>query len=433
MDWREYAMQITNPEEAKFKPEALEGVRVIDISVASPSAHIASSILAELGAEVIKVEPPDGDPLRDVSPFGEFYFNNTGLDFLVETRNKKFATLNLEREEGRELLKRMVGRVDVLIESFPPGRADEMGIGYRQLSEIKPDLIYLAFSAYGHFGPKAREFAKVPDSNLLGLANSGYMYMTKELPEAGEPYNLPTAPGFWMGYYYCAMWGVCGILLALIYREKTGEGQMIDVTSTEAINKIGMHLIYPHAFGESLEGCLPLDAGVFSYSFYEIKDGYAFASGYTDANFKALVTQIEAEYLMEKYPSVFDRIPLEKQKQAYKDVQEAIRKFTFQELAERMVKWKEEGKEGVAIYAKVMTPKEVLEDKFWWDKKIFRIYSDKRYRNILIPNTPWRMSETPYRLKWLGKSTGEDNYVVYHSLLGLGREDLKDLKEKGII
>jgi len=430
-EWREYAREITS--EVRFKPEALQGIRVLDVSVANPSANITSSLLAELGAEVIKVEPPEGDPLREISPFGEFYFNGTGLDFLIESRNKKFITLNLEKEEGRELFKRMVSRSDVVIESFQPGWMDEKGIGYRQLREIRPDLIYLAFSAYGHFGPKAEELSKIPDSNLLGLANSGFMYSTKELPEAGEPYNLPTAPGFWMGYYLCALWGVCGVLLSLIHRNRTGEGQMIDVTSTEAASKITQQLIWSHAFGEPLEiGVLPLDPAVFSYSFYEIKDGYAFASGYTDANFKALITQIEAEHLMEKYPTVFDRIPLEKQRQAYKDVQEAIKKFTFKELAERMVKWGEEGKEGVAIYAKVMTSKEVLEDEFWWDKGDFTVYKDRRF-SLLLPTTPWRLSETPFRLKWLGKRVGENNYQVYKELLGFGRVDLEDLHKNNII
>ncbi|MBO8182918.1 MAG: CoA transferase [Archaeoglobus sp.] len=430
-EWWEYAKELaSNP---KFKPEALDGIRVLDVGIASLSAHIASSLLAELGAEVIKVEPPEGDELREISPFGEFYLNGMGLDFLVESRNKKFITLNLKKEEGREIFKRMIMRCDVVIESFQPGWMDSVGIGYRQLSQIKPDLIYLAFSAYGHFGPRAKELSKIPDSNLLGLANSGFMYATKELPEAGEPYNLPTAPGFWMGSYLAAIWGVCGVLLSLIHREKSGEGQMIDVTSTEAVSKITQQLIWSHAFGEPLEvGVLPLDSAVFSYSFYEIKDGYAFASGYTDANFKALVTQLEAEHLMEKYPTVFDRIPIEKQKHAYKDIQEAIKKFTFRELAERMVKWKEEGKEGVAIYAKVQTPKEVLEDRFWWDKGDFVIYKDKKL-SLLLPTTPWRLSETPFRLKWIGKEVGENNYQVYKELLGFRREDLEDLKKDNII
>ena len=155
--WVEYARKLTDPAEERFKDDVLKDVVVLDISTAQPSAHVTSSILAEFGARVIKIEPPEGDPLRKISPFGEYYLNDTGLNFLVEGRNKEFITLNLEKEEGRELFKKLVTRADVIIESFPPGYADELGIGYRQLREIKPDIIYLAFSAYGHFGPKAEK------------------------------------------------------------------------------------------------------------------------------------------------------------------------------------------------------------------------------------------------------------------------------------
>lgn len=433
-DWVEYAKKITDPESGRFKDDVLKDVVVLDISYAQPSAHIASSILAEFGARVIKVEPPDGDPLREITPFGEYYFRNTGLNFLIEGRNKEFITLNIEKEEGRELFRRLVTRADVVIESFPPGYLDGLGIGYRQLSESRPDLIYLAFSAYGHFGPKASEFAKVPDSNLLGLANSGYMFSCKELEDAGEPYNLPTAPGFWMASYFTAIYAVSGVLLALLHRERTGEGQMIDLTSTEVMMKMTPELQWIHFYKEPLDvGVLPLDAGVFSYAYYEVKDGYVFASGYTDDNFRALVTQIEAPELMEKYPTVFDRIPLEKQKQAYQDIQKAIRGFTFEELAKKMMEWKERGERGTAIYAKVLTPAEVLKEDYWWDKGVFRRYRDRRYGELVVVNTPWRFSETPPKLKWLCKDVGEDNLHVYHSLLGLGKEDIENLKKEGIV
>ncbi len=196
MQWHEISREYFEIEKAKFKEGPLEGVVVFDISVASPAATFASSLLAEMGAEVIKVEPPEGDPLREISPFGEVYIRNTGLPFLVEGRNKEYITLDLRKEEGRELFKELVKHADVVIESFPPGWLDERGIGYRQLRELNPRLIWVAFSAYGHFGPKAKEFAKVPDSNLFALAMSSYMEANRELPEAGEPYNLPTAQAF---------------------------------------------------------------------------------------------------------------------------------------------------------------------------------------------------------------------------------------------
>lgn len=433
-EWVSYAKKLTDPENARFKDDALKDIVVLDVSIAQPSAHIASSILAELGARVIKIEPPEGDTLREITPFGEYYLGNTGLNFLIEGRNKEFITLNLEREEGRELFRKLVAKADVVIESFSPGYADELGIGYRQLREIKPDLVYLAFSAYGHFGPKAKDFARVPDSNLFGLANSGYMHSCKELEESGEPYNLPTAPGFWMASYFTAIYAVSGVLLALIYRNRTGEGQMIDITSTEVMMKMTMELQWIHFFKEPVDvGVLPLDAGVFSYAYYEVKDGYVFASGYTDDNFRALITQIEAPELMEKYPTVFDRTPLEKQKQAYRDIQNAIKKFTFKELARKMIEWKEKGEKGTAIYAKILTPLEVLQEEYWWDKAVFRRYMDRRYGELVVVNSPWRFSETPPKLKWLCKKAGEDNRHVYHTLLGFGEEDLEDLRRNGVI
>ncbi len=434
MEWVEYAKKLTDPEIARFRDDALVDVVVLDISNSSPPAHIASSILAEFGARVIKVEPPGGDPLREITPFGEHYLRNTGLNFLIEGRNKEFITLNLEKEEGRELFKKLACKADVVIESFPPGYADTIGIGYRQLRGINPEIIYLAFSAHGHFGRDAKELANIPDSNLLGLANSGYMHSCKELDEAGEPYSLPTAPGFWMASYFTAIYAVSGILIALIHRNRTGVAQMIDITSTEVMMKITMELQWIHFFKEPVEvGVLPLDAGVFSYAYYEVKDGYVFASGYTDDNFRALVTQIDAPELMEKYPTVFDRTPLEKQKQAYRDIQNAIKRFTFEELVGRMFEWKKKREEGTAIYAKVLTPVEVLREKYWWNKAIFRKYRDKKYGEFVVVNSPWRFSETPPKLRWICKDIGEDNQHIYHTMLGLEKEDLENLRRNGII
>ncbi len=433
-EWVEYARKLTDPENARFMDDALKDVVVLDISSSSPSAHIASSILAEFGARVIKIEPPEGDPLREITPFGEHYLRNTGLNFLVEGRNKEYITLNLEKEEGREIFKKLACKTDVVIESFPPGYADELGIGYRQLRSINPEIIYLALSAHGQFGRNAREFAKIPDSNLLGLANSGYMYSCKELEDAGEPYSLPTAPGFWMASYFTAIYAVSGVLLALIHRNRTGVSQMIDITSTEVMMKITMELQWVHFFKEPVDvGVLPLDAGVFSYAYYRVKDGYVFASGYTDDNFRALVTQIGVPELMKRYPTVFDRTPLEKQKQAYRDIQDAIRNFTFDELARRMLEWKEKGESGTAIYAKVLSPEEVLKERYWWDKAVFRRYRDRKYGELVMVNSPWRFSRTPPKIRWICKDVGEDNTHFSHTVLGFGKEDLENLKKNGII
>lgn len=272
-------------------------------------------------AEVIKIGPPEGDELRELSPFGEIYINGTGLPFLVERRNKEFITLNLEKEEGRELFKRLAVHADAILESFKPRWMDSIGTGYRQIREINPEVIWVSFSAYGSFGKDAKKFSKIPDSNLFGIAMSSYIEASRELPEAGEPYNLPTAPGFWMATNLAGVYAAAGVVLALYYRMKSGKGQMIDITSVDSMIYVSSSIFWTHAHGEPLfVGVLPLDYAVFPYAYWKIKDRYVFASGFTDSNFRALITQLGVEELFEKYPNVFVRIKLENQKVLYREL-----------------------------------------------------------------------------------------------------------------
>ena len=143
------------------KPENLTTVRVLDLSKGMIIGNWCSSMLSELGSDTIKCEPPDGDPLRWQTPFGrkEYMFKDVetgepiGLHFLHEMRNKQSITLDLEKPEGRELLKKLAVHVDVLIENYPPGQFDAWGIGYRQLKEINPRLVYCWVGQKGQWGP----------------------------------------------------------------------------------------------------------------------------------------------------------------------------------------------------------------------------------------------------------------------------------------
>src|SRR4030067_308784 len=142
------------------KPESLDGLRVLDCTANQIIGHWCSSHFAELGAEVIMVEPPGGDPLRTRVPFGreEDAFTaangeNCTPRFLAEARNKLSVTLNVETKEGQDLLKKIIPQVDVLIENAAPGHFDKLGIGYRQLSEINPRLVYLWAGGRGQRGP----------------------------------------------------------------------------------------------------------------------------------------------------------------------------------------------------------------------------------------------------------------------------------------
>ncbi|MDP1760679.1 MAG: CoA transferase, partial [Deltaproteobacteria bacterium] len=150
------------------KPEALQGLRVLCNGTWHISRMFAASLLGEQGAEVVYIEPPTGDPLRQLTPFGreEYMLKDNvtgepcGLDFLHEFRNAKSVTLNLETEEGRAIYKDMATAMDVIIEAWPPGYMDELGIGYRQLSKIKPRLIYCWVGERGQWGPMKDEVSK---------------------------------------------------------------------------------------------------------------------------------------------------------------------------------------------------------------------------------------------------------------------------------
>jgi crotonobetainyl-CoA:carnitine CoA-transferase CaiB-like acyl-CoA transferase len=298
---------------------------------------------------------------------------------------------------------------------------------------MNPGIVWVSFSAYGHFGKNAEKFARVPDSNLFGLAMSSYMEASRELPEAGEPYNLPTAPGFWMATNLAGVYAAAGVVLALYYRMKSGKGQMIDITSLDSMVHLSPSIFWSHAFNEPLFiGVLPLDYAVFPYAYWRIKDGFVFASGFTDPNFRALITQLGREDLFEKYPNVFARIKLENQKELYPELAKSFEKLTFADLVQKMLEWREQNREGVAVYMKITSPKEILEENYWKERGDFRDIKVGEDR-ITVIDPVWRLSKTPLKLKWLAKNAGEDNGFVYKKFLGLAGKDLEELKRAEVL
>lgn len=183
--WGELAERHTHPRNTGGKPEALEGLLILDVGRGHFGTAVCAAALGEFGAEVIKLEPPGGDPLRRMSPDG-FLHQATGLAYLAEARNAHHATCNLEVPVGRDLFRRLALRADVVIESFPAGQMDAWGIGYRQLAAENPRLLYVALTAEGQFGPRAP--LRRPDVDVVDQALSGAVYLTGEpRPEGGAP------------------------------------------------------------------------------------------------------------------------------------------------------------------------------------------------------------------------------------------------------
>ena len=194
----------------------LDGVKVLDLTrvLAGP---FCTMILNDLGAEVVKIEIPQrGDDSRYFGPFK----NEQSLYFLSLNRGKKSVTLNLKTGAGKDILKKMVKKFDILVENFRPGTMEQLGLGYEVLKRINPRLIYAASSGFGHTGPDSKK----PAYDIIVQAMGGMMSIT------GWPDTPPTRVGMSIGDIAASLFTTIGINAALYQREKTGTGQKIDIS-----------------------------------------------------------------------------------------------------------------------------------------------------------------------------------------------------------
>ena len=243
--------------------QPLSGIRVLDLSRLLPGAY-ASQMLADFGADVMKVEEPgSGDYGRNMPPYGP---GGMSLSFLAINRNKRSTTLNLKSPQGRDILLNMVKQADVVLESFRPGVLERLGLGYEQLKEANPGIIYCAISGYGQEGP-----ARLRAGHDLNYAGYAGLLDYNRGPN-GEPAMPPTQLGDLAGGSYMA---VIGILTALVGRAQTGEGRMIDVSMTEGVMSLlpFVTTTYLNTNKAPKPGKSTLDGGLPCYNIYETKDG----------------------------------------------------------------------------------------------------------------------------------------------------------------
>ncbi len=211
----------------KTPPLPLAGLRVIDVGnfLAGP---YAASILGEFGAEVIKVEHPDGgDPMRRFGTATKR--NNATLAWLSEARNRKSVTIDLLKPEGVELFKRLIAKSDVLVENFRPGTMESWGLGWPQVHEANPGIVMLRVSGYGQTGPYRRRSGFAHIAQAFG----GLNYL------AGFPGETPVLPGTVpLGDYIASLFGTIGVMVALRHKEQSGKGQLVDVGIYEAVFRV---------------------------------------------------------------------------------------------------------------------------------------------------------------------------------------------------
>ena len=202
------------------KSYPLSGLRVLDLSRVLAGPY-CTMVLADLGAEVIKIEVPGvGDDSRSFGPF----VGEESAYFMSLNRNKQSVVLNLKSSEGKDILRQMVKKADILVENFRPGTMDRLGLGYAELAEINPRLIYAAISGFGYTGP----YSQRPAYDVVVQGMGGIMSIT------GSPDGEPMRVGASIGDINAALFGTIGIMAALEQRHKSGLGQMVDVAMLDS-------------------------------------------------------------------------------------------------------------------------------------------------------------------------------------------------------
>ena len=438
--WIEWIREREDPKVAGAKPEALDDITVLDLSSSSYGGNYCSSMLAEFGAEVLRVEPPEGDFIRQCTPYGVLY-KGEGLNYLSEGRNKFHITLNLDKPDGREMLKSLAAQVDVLIETYKPGVMDEWGVGYEVLKEINPRLIFASITGHGQFGPMSNK--RMPDYDNIIQARSANQYDSGEMLPEGmcydeRPWAIPTKAGPWIGAAQAGTFMAVGILAALHWREITGEGQALDVASAESYASLeDWASIWYQGAGVVNERFGSLNTGGWLYCFAPTKNGAVFLGGLRLEMWQAFADMVGKwdEWGAASWKDLASFSAKEEQLKWAELVFAETRKYTNEELVDMSLEYTKNGRLApiTPVVAPICSPNETMQDANWLERGIFKPVIDPVYGEIIVAQEQYKLTETPIRTKWVCRPVGYDNEHIYLRYLGLGPRRLKELKKNEII
>jgi benzylsuccinate CoA-transferase BbsE subunit len=408
---------------------ALDDIQVLDL--AGEIGQYCTKLLADLGAEVIKIEPPGGDPVRNLPPF---YRDEEGADrslyWLNLNTNKRSITLDLDRREGRTAFEKLVAGADVVVETFDPGRLDNLGLGYDGLMRIKRDIILTSITGFGQTGPHAHY--KAPD--IVGVAMGGIMWL------AGDQQDPPNVPPWKQGYISASIHAAGGTLTALYHRDMTGEGQHVDVSMQEAVSIAQETAMQTWDMIEALrvrnahKGVIPVD--VPGIGPYECSDGWVFGyvgtpAGATWADLLAwMIEEGNAEDLAgEPYKSFIEGLNLRFLSTLTQDPSTIAEKFQrmahINEVLRRFVKTKakwemyEQAQRRRLLFGIVSTPEDIAKNPQLQHRRWLTPVEHAELGTTLeYPGPPYRLSETPWAIRKRPPAVGENQKEVLEETAG---------------
>ena len=409
-------MEESNQEER----QPLTGYRVLDLS--GPMGVYCGKLMADMGADVVKVEPPGGDSMRQLGPFvhGKPGLQSS-LHWLHFNTNKRSITLDIAGDEGAGLLRKLAQRADIFLETTPPGYLDSLGLGYDQLADSNPGLVYASLTAFGQTGPY-RDFRA---TDLVGFAMGGYMYVT------GWPHTPPTRLWGSQAYHTTSNRAFIAILLALYHRLATGLGQRVDVSMQEAVAATTEHVNTAYIYeGASAVRCGFRHGGQVVAT-WRCQDGYVSITTNSQQAWDDLRAWMDrdgmaGDLLEEKYS---DRFILRGEYSAR--IEELIQNWAMLHTRQEITDW---GQARHHPWGPVATPDELLENPQLWERGFFvEDQCPDCHSVMLYPGAPYKLTRSPWKLKHSAPTVGQHNVEVYCEELGLSANEIEALASAGAI
>ena len=390
----------------------LDGVRVLDLS-RMIAGGVAGMLLADFGADVVKVEQPGtGDPLRQWTTAGKAFW------WQVYARNKRFITLNLKSAEGRDLLHRLVPRFDVVLESFVPGTLERLGLGYDVLREWNPKLVLVRISGWGQTGPASQR----PGFGTLVEAASGFAAMN------GEPDGDPIVPAFPLADMTSALYAVNAVMFALYHRDvHDGGGQVVDVSLFESLfSLLGPLPAEYAALGRLREriGSRSRNAGPRG-CYRTSDDRYIAVSGSTPKMAERFLDAYGLGALLQDERFATNEARVQYASELDEQIADAIHSRPLEENL-RIIN------EHQLTAVAVQTVADIELDPHWRDRQLL-LNVPNGQGTVRMHNVVPRMSGTPGEVLHAGGAVGQDNEAVYTRELGLTCDEIAGLRQAGVI
>ncbi|GIU66857.1 CaiB/BaiF CoA transferase family protein [Candidatus Phycosocius spiralis] len=397
---------------SKSSPEAtgpLKGLRVIELGVLL-AGPFCGQLLGDLGAEVIKIEPPDqGDPMRDWGPIKP---KGQGLWFPIVARNKKCIVANMRKPEGQQILKDLVADADFVLENFRPGTMEKWGIGYDTLSAINPGIIMIRVSGYGQTGPSSHKAGYAS----VGEAMGGLRYVM------GEADRMPSRAGISIGDTLAATFATIGALAALEHRRKTGRGQMVDAAIYESCFAMMESLIPDFQFGnyirERAGSILPKIA---PSNIYPASDGMLIIAANQDTVWCRLAELMGRPELAHdpRYATHIAR------GEHQGELDELISAWTRTQTSQSLEDICEQG--GVPC-GRIYRAPEMLQDEHFAARQAIIEVEHPVLGGFKMQNVFPKLSETPGNVRWTGPDMGAHTLEVLQNILGYDDTKIEALK-----